>query len=295
MARNLPACRRDLLGRHLVLIDLLVDVQRPQLARLVVGLFDGVRVNIAEVHADVRLQLEPQPVLLGNRLDAQRLENRAALAGRNAQIGMLICARVAHFQLLRALDECRSEPCGRDHRIVAVMNKNALAGVYCPLVHPVICAFRRVIGADAERSLAAANRGIQHVLNFALACKLVEFFKPDIFEIFSERQLDGFDFLRLVQALENNLLPRPLVDDLHRADGHSPVFAQPQHVDRPLHLLKDAAAQCISDLAQHQRAGILVMLQSRADAEACRRGLHAAASAAQERLGIFAGAIEQQA
>ena len=263
------------------MIDLLVDVQRPQLARLVVGLFDGVRVNIAEVHADVRLQLEPQPVLLGNRLDAQRLENRAALAGRNAQIGMLICARVAHFQLLRALDECRSEPCDRDHRIVAVMNKNALAGVYCPLVHPVICAFRRVIGADAERSLAAANRGIQYILNFALACKLVEFFKPDVFEIFPERQLDGFDFFRLVQALENNLLPCPLVDDLHRADGHSPVFAQSQHVDSPLHLLKDAAAQCISNLAQHQRAGVLVMLQSRADAEACRRGLHAAASAAQ--------------
>lgn len=167
--------------------------------------------------------------------------------------------------------------------MIAVMNKNALARrSLCPLVHPVICAFRRVIGADAERSLAAANRGIQHVLISPSPANSSSSSNQTYLKYFPNGSLMDLIFFGSSKPMKNNLLPRPLVDDLHRADGHSPVVTQSQHVNSRTICSKTLRLAMYLRPCAAAYAGILVMLQSRAG-EACNQDFmlprHAAKSA----------------
>ena len=95
----------------------------------------------------------------------------------------------------------------------------------------------------------------------------------------AERRLEALRLLRVVAAREEDDLPRRLLADLERGDGHLVLVVEPHRVDGPHHLRVHGVAQAV--LALHDRCRVLagVRLDSVDQLDGGPRALERSASA----------------
>ena len=130
-----------------------------------------------------------------------------------------------------------------------------LAGI---AVCPVARGRRRVEADKGQAKFAAAQGGLLHISHsFLTALDLVGFLKPQDANV-PKWQLDGFDFLWVIQSSEQNALPRRQIDALQRALCAAELGGKPQFVDGPKDLCIHTVPHRVANLACHQRMAVRV-------------------------------------
>ena len=165
------------------------------------------------------------------------------------------------FDVLGLGQKFRPQPFGRGLQVAAVVDPLAGALGQRVFVGPVPRGSGRVEADKGQAEFAAAQRGLLDVSHRVLAAlDLVRFLKPQHTDV-AERQLDGLDLLRVVQAAEQNALPGGQVGALQRALGTLEFACQPQLVDGPQDLRVHAVPQRVGHLAADQRVAVRVTEQ----------------------------------
>ena len=111
---------------------------------------------------------------------------------------------------------------------------------------------------ERAKEFAAAQGGLLHISHsFLTALDLVGFLKPQDANV-PKWQLDGFDFLWVIQSSEQNALPRRQIDALQRALCAAELGGKPQFVDGPKDLCIHTVPHRVANLACHQRMAVRV-------------------------------------
>ena len=194
-----------------------------------------------------------------DRLKPQIFKYLRTAADDLAQIFMAVFRRLRFLDVLRLRQKLRAEPCSRGLQVGRMMDTLALAFLAGVAVCPVAAGSRRVEADKGKAKLTAAQRRLLHIAHRIFAAlDLVGFLKPQDTDI-PERQLDGFDLLRIIQSTEQNALPGGCIGTLQRALCAFEFRGKPQLVDSPQDLRIHAVTHCVTDLSGHKRMAIRVL------------------------------------
>ena len=194
-----------------------------------------------------------------DRLKPQIFKYLRTAADDLAQIFMAVFRRLRFLDVLRLRQKLRAEPCGRGLQVGRMMDALALAFLAGVAVCPVAAGSRRVEADKGKAKLTAAQRRLLHIAHRIFAAlDLVGFLKPQDTDI-PERQLDGFDLLRIIQPTEQNALPGGEIGALQGALCAFEFRGKPQLVDSPQDLRIHAVTHCVTDLSGHKRMAIRVL------------------------------------
>ena len=83
----------------------------------------------------------------------------------------------------------------------------------------------------------------------------------------AERQLEGFDFAFIIYAKEKYFLPRSSVLERQRAYPCRECVGYAERMNCPLHLVVDAVAQRVRDLAQDDRVARGILQEEERDTQ----------------------------
>ena len=165
---------------------------------------------------------------------------------------MLICPLVRGFQMFGVCYKLLAQPVLRHCGIIALVAITVFSRLVDVHICPVTTADRRVERLENHELTAATENGLLHCSDFLNPGKLVQFLKPEVFEI-SPARLDGLRFLCLIQPPEDDFLAGRLIHILHRADAGHPQVVGSQCVNRPCNLFKDGFSKSVSNLTEYHR------------------------------------------